>query len=247
MIVITYGGGTNSTAMIIEMHKRNNKWDAIIFADTGGERPHTYKFIKTFNDWLKSKGYQEIIIVKRTNKFGKIETLEEECLNQNTLPSVVFGFKTCSQKYKIQPVNKFLNNWKPAKEYLKTGEKIIKAIGIDAGESHRAKDFPDKKYTQWYPLVEWGIDREDCIDIIKAEGLPLPGKSSCFFCPNMKQWEILQLHCELKSRAVKMEDQAELTNMKGLGRDWSWKSLIRGDDLQIDMFEKEMPCGCYDG
>ena len=37
--------------------------------------------------------------------------------------------------------------------------------------------------------MEWGWSRKDCIQAIRDAGLPLPGKSSCFFCPSMKRWE----------------------------------------------------------
>jgi hypothetical protein len=45
-----------------------------------------------------------------------------------------------------------------------------------------------------------------------------------------------------------MEENAELTNIKGLGRTFSWKDLIRAEDAQLKMFTiNEMPCDCYDG
>lgn len=49
MNIVSFGGGTNSTAMIIGMHLRKIPIDYIIFADTGAEQPHTYDFIETFN------------------------------------------------------------------------------------------------------------------------------------------------------------------------------------------------------
>lgn len=50
MNIVSFGGGTNSTAMIIGMHLRKIPIDYIIFADTGAEQPHTYDFIETFNE-----------------------------------------------------------------------------------------------------------------------------------------------------------------------------------------------------
>jgi len=35
-LIVAYGAGTNSTAMLIEMQKRNVIPDLILFADTGG-------------------------------------------------------------------------------------------------------------------------------------------------------------------------------------------------------------------
>jgi 3'-phosphoadenosine 5'-phosphosulfate sulfotransferase (PAPS reductase)/FAD synthetase len=50
--VVSFGGGVNSTAMLIGMILRGERPDAILFADTGGEKPATYDFVATFRDWL---------------------------------------------------------------------------------------------------------------------------------------------------------------------------------------------------
>ena len=47
MNVVGYGGGTNSTAMLIGLWQRRIPVDLILFADPGGEQPHTYSF-KTY-------------------------------------------------------------------------------------------------------------------------------------------------------------------------------------------------------
>ena len=65
---------------------------------------------------------------------------------------------------------------------------MVKFIGYDAGEGYRSDkvllgDLADPKYSKWYPLMEWGWDRAACQQAIKDAGLPQPGKSSCFFCP----------------------------------------------------------------
>lgn len=41
MNIVSFGGGTNSTAMIIGMYLHKIPIDLITFADTGGEQPHT--------------------------------------------------------------------------------------------------------------------------------------------------------------------------------------------------------------
>ena len=56
MNIVSFGGGTNSTAMIIGMYQHKIPIDLILFADTGGEQPHTYAFIETFNRWLVERG-----------------------------------------------------------------------------------------------------------------------------------------------------------------------------------------------
>ena len=46
--VLSYGGGTNSTALLLEWVNRGNDLDAVIFADTGSEQPKTYDFIDQY-------------------------------------------------------------------------------------------------------------------------------------------------------------------------------------------------------
>jgi len=82
-----------------------------------------------------------------------------------------------------------------AKAEWKSGRKIIKIIGCDADEEHRAKIPEDKKYIYKYPLVKWGVGRDECIKIIEVAGLGLPGKSACYFCPSSKPTEIRHFVC----------------------------------------------------
>jgi hypothetical protein len=143
---------------------------------------------------------------------------------------------------------------KAAQKAWANSEKVIKLIGYDADEQRRAKDFCDDKYEVKYPLIEWGMGRDECVISILDAGLPLPGKSACFFCPSSKPKEIRQLgneYPELLKRAISMEENAleNLTSVKGLGRNWSWKEMTEFEGRQIDMFRMapEIPCGCYDG
>jgi len=248
--VASFGGGTDSTAMLIGLHQRGEKPDLVLFADTGGEKPHTYEHNLLFTEWLVSHGMPPINTVRY-----KRETLEENSLRIKGLPSIAYGFKKCSLKFKVQPQDQYCNNWKPAKDTWKRGEKVTKLIGYDATEERRAKIKEDKKYTYRYPLIEWGWDRAKCIQVIKDAGLSLPGKSACFFCPSSKAQEIKWLaknHPQLMDRAIAMEKNANLTTIKGLGRDFSWSDMIGFDERQVKMFDDdfstaEIPCGCYDG
>jgi hypothetical protein len=250
--IVAFGGGVDSTAMIIGLINENRPIDLILFADTGAEKPHTYEHINTFSHWLKDKGYPEITIVKKVRRDGSLETLEEECHRRKNLPSIAYGFKSCSQKHKIQPQDKFLNNWQPTIDCWSAGLKAVKYIGYDANESHRAANASkrlDPKYNYEYPLIEWNWDREECLDVISKAGLNPPGKSACFFCPSSKKKEIIELYetyPDLMDRAIKIEEQAELTSIKGLGRSFSWKTLIQmhknQEELPFTGFD--LPCEC---
>lgn len=133
-----------------------------------------------------------------------------------------------------------------AGEERRTFAHVVKAIGLDASEQHRltwARTDPKGKrlsrdawldrhyFVYWYPLLEWGYDREACKRIIAEAGLPVPPKSACFYCPASKKPEIDWLqehHPELLERALKIERnaQAKLKSVKGLGRSYSWASYL---------------------
>lgn len=261
-IVASYGMGTNSTAFLVEMVRLGLPVDAILSADTGGERPSTYAYRDMFSEWLVSRGYPPITIVK---KGGRQETLEEDCLRKAMLPSLAYGYKGCSHKYKIEPQEKWVNNWPPAREAWAAGNKVVKLIGYDMDEPHRAAIPEDAKYTYRYPLLEWGWGREECVEAIARAGLPQPGKSSCFFCPAMTKPEILQLRKEepeLLIRALNIESTAKaagnLNSVNGLGRRLNWGEFVElaaeaeANDpsaffLRQQDFPTPPPCGCYDG
>lgn len=107
-LVVAFGGGVNSTAMLVEMHKREIKPDMILFADTGGERPETYAAVEAVSAWCVAHGMPPIGTVKKTYQ-GEPETLEANCLRMKMLPSIAYGFKSCSMKFKTDPQDKYLS------------------------------------------------------------------------------------------------------------------------------------------
>ena len=97
--MVSYGGGANSTALLIGLHQHRIPVDLILFADTGAEHPHTYAYLDVMDDWLKDHGMPPITRVYKTTRDGKRLTLEDECLQSCSLPSIAYGFKRCSLKH----------------------------------------------------------------------------------------------------------------------------------------------------
>src|SRR5579859_5675163 len=118
-LVVCCGVGRDSIAALIGMWRRGIRPDLILFADTGGERDSTYDFILTLNNWLRSIGWPTLTIVRYQPKNFKhwppYHSLEENCLTNSTLPSIAYGFHSCSSKWKIDPQNRFLEEWLPAR------------------------------------------------------------------------------------------------------------------------------------
>ena len=54
MIIVGYGGGTDSTAMLVGLCQRRIPVDLILFSDPGGEQPHTYWYLRVMDHWLRT-------------------------------------------------------------------------------------------------------------------------------------------------------------------------------------------------
>jgi hypothetical protein len=243
--VVGFGGGVNSVAMLVGLSRAGRRPDLISFADTGGEKPETMSYLTdTLPTWLESVGFPPLTIVRTVCPETGDETLEDACLRNVTLPSRAFGFSSCAFRWKIEPQEKFMRQWGPAVRCYLAGEKPIKALGYDAGEGHRSHSPADElRYYYYYPLRDWKWSREDCEKAIRDAGLPMPVKSACFFCPSSRVSEILALqreHPELMARALAMEDRAmasgAMTDVRGLGRHFSWRGILAADAAQLRMF-----------
>lgn len=241
MLTVAFGGGVNSTAMLLGLVERQILPDAVLFADTLGEKPGTYEHLGRLNCYLAPKGIA-ITVVRKTSMYA---SLEQECLRRKSLPSLAYGWRSCSDKWKQEPQRKWMNHNPMALEVWKAGGKVRRAIGFGVEEGHRAKPSPEVKYENWFPLIEWGWDREECVRVIERHGLPVPIKSACFFCPASTKPDVRKLRSEnpeLYERAISMERNADLVTIKGLGRRWSWQSLEGSEPHCI-----EQTCLCFDG
>lgn len=171
--ILSYGGGVNSTAIIALCKLGELPWpDYIVFSDTGAEWPHTYKYL----DYLESQGINIVYLTggMRGEYIGK--TLIEWCREKNFIPSRMNRW--CTDYWKRAPIRKFA--------------KAVDAeqwIGIDAGEAHRATN---KTYAR-FPLIELGINRQQCKEIIRKAGLGVPKKSGCFICPFQAKYQWIEL------------------------------------------------------
>ena len=242
-LMVADGMGVDSTAVLVGLHARGIRPDAVIHADTGDEHPGTVAYREIRRAWLASIGFPDLTIVrrsasgqtKRVRRDGKVgvsySTLGENCIANATLPGLAFGFKSCSVKWKIEPQNKWTRGWEPARRTWAHGQRVVKLIGYDAGpkdakRGHELGD--DTEYTYLYPLREWGWDRERCIVEILRAGVALPRKSACFYCPAAQTWEIAELvrdYPDLADYVITMEDTARpyLTTTEGL-----WRATKKG-------------------
>src|SRR6478672_9356701 len=154
-LVVAYGLGVNSTALLVEFVRREIRPYLILFADTGGEKPEPYQHLPVTAAYLKKVAFPPVVTVRYEPKTAPYHTLEGQCLHTGTLPSLAYGGKSCSVKWKRSPQDKYVAGWGPAQRCWARGGKVLKAIGYDAGpaDMRRHRHEEDEHYRYWYPLV----------------------------------------------------------------------------------------------
>ena len=213
-LVVSYGGGVDSTAVIVGLRRLCIRPAMIIFADVGCERPETYAYMRLFSEYLARVGFPPITVVRYSHGEALYATLFDECIVNRSLPGLAWGAgrKTCSLKWKRDPIHAHLAKVFGANTYL------FIAIGYDNGDKdgrrvEKADRLPATgHFRNWYPLRDWGWDRGRCFAEIASERLEVPIKSSCFFCPAQKPGEVRWLvrsHPELADMIALMETNAK--------------------------------------
>lgn len=187
------GAGVQTTTLLLLEPKR---YDYVVFADTGNEKPETYYYIEKYLKPFCEKNDVEWITVKKSG----YDSLMDYCLKHQIIPQRRFNW--CTDKFKIRPIRKFVRG-------LKSKEPVIQDIGISLDESHRANFSGkyDDKYTKFeYPLIDKKITRRQCYEIIVSKGFPIPPKSGCEFCMYTKKSEIRKMKHDDKEKFDKINE-----------------------------------------
>lgn len=240
-VVVSYGMGVDSTAVLVGLWCEGIIPAAILFADTGSEKEETYAYLGVINEWLRGVGFPEVTVVRyepKRFKWNAYSTLEGNCISNRTLPSLAFGMKGCSLKWKGGPLDKEV-------EARFGTSPVYRLIGYDCSAKDNKRFAHAQKKTDAgksqcrpgdrfsYPLHTWGWNRDDCQQMILLAGLPLPPKSSCYFCPAMKKEEVAALPVEKLRKIVVIEANASpnLGTVKGLWRSHRMTDFIREREL----------------
>jgi hypothetical protein len=185
--------------------------------------------------------------------------LEGQCYATGWMPSLAYQRHQCSIKWKGNAQERWAKkSWQAAQDAWANGLTVIKAIGYDCGTADLkrgrfcAKHEPTL-YDYCYPLRWFGWAREDCIEIIKSEGLPVPPKSCCVFCPAMTAPELRQLAWDEPHnllRAIAIEDHVKAVGKSELNGLWvrmggkdrptdTWREFAETEGL-LEIAERRM-------
>jgi hypothetical protein len=188
----SFGAGVNSVALAEILRHKPEK----VFADTGCEYPETYAYLKK---------YLYPITVLNEPVEG-CATIEEWCLKLGHAP--FRQFRSCADKFKHRRMERYYE--KPCTVY----------IGIAYDERHRVRISEKGQFSYKYPLVEQGITRDKCKEIITEAGLEIPPKSGCWLCPFQSKaswWRLARHHPDLFERACRIDELNEKVRLRERG------------------------------
>lgn len=108
--VVMAGMGDDTTMVLAEMYKRGFEPDEIVFADTGSEHKHTYRFIEHLRQWCAERNWSKVVVLNKVDKQGRPLSVIETAERDNTLPGAAFGIKSCTMRFKTETADKYFNN-----------------------------------------------------------------------------------------------------------------------------------------
>ncbi|WP_225991310.1 adenine nucleotide alpha hydrolase family protein [Actinomadura montaniterrae] len=184
----SYGGGWQSTAALVLAAQGRIDFRTFLFANVGddSEHPATLAYVRDHAAPYAAAHGIEVRELHRIRRDGTTETLYGRLMREGSrsIPIPVRmsngapGTRSCTADFKIRVIGRWLKAHGASPENPATI-----AIGISLDEIHRANTRRHEAYERIvYPLLDLRIRRTDCPRIIRSAGLPVPPKSSCWFC-----------------------------------------------------------------
>jgi hypothetical protein len=197
-----------------------------VFANVGdrAESRRTLAYLAHFIPWAAERGL-EIVQRRWVDRTGAARDLYDDTMREDRrsidipvwMEGGAPGRRKCTDRYKIAVVGRELRS-----RGATAANPATVMVGISTDEYQRANR---RRSQPWerpvYPLLDLGLSRQDCESLIARAGLPIPPKSSCWFCPlqGPKGWARKRRDDPAEfDRGVAMEARINETRVR-LGRD----------------------------
>lgn len=263
---ISYGGGVQSTALLVLATQRQIDFPLALFSNVGddSEHPATLAYVREIAAPFAEQHDIELVELRARPK-GKETTLLQLLMREGSrsvdIPAWMEGAgapgrRTCTKDFKIRRIAAWLKLLGATAD-----DPAICALGISLDEWQRMRSDSGFAFQHLaYPLIDLRLDRVGCMRVIEDAGLPVPPKSSCWFCPYrpLRHWqEMRRDDPERFAEAVALErtlsDRHEsLTRASGEGRGRVFLTpTLRpltdaiGVAEQLDMFGPSCDIGGY--
>lgn len=203
LVVVSFSGGKDSTAMLLKMLERGEQVDVILFCDTGLEFPQLYDHISK----VEQKIHRKVTTVKSSEDFEYMFAYKPVRRKPNAANSKKYGMERrgygwagpklrwCTEKLKNQPREQYLRT-------LREKYEVIECVGIAADETYRLDRKCNQREGVRLPLVEWNMTEADCLNYCLDQGYDWGGlyekmrRVSCWCCPLQSLAELRILYRE---------------------------------------------------
>ena len=221
--VFAHGGGVQSTAALVLSAEGRIDFPVHVFANVGAdsENPATLAYVNEVSKPYAAAHGIEFIELDKVLRDGSVETLYGRLTKpgSRSLPIPVRmpdtgapGQRSCTKDFKLRVL------WKWMKAHGATdANPATVGLGISVDEIERANRGRNEVFEhRVYPLLDLGLHRSDCLAIAARAGLPVPPKSSCWFCPFHRPliWSEMR-----RDEPVLFKKAAELEDMLNERRD----------------------------
>lgn len=220
-IIVSFSGGKDSTWMLLEMLRRGEHIDEVVFFDTGWEFPQMLVHVEKIKKLVESHGV--IFTTLRTEK-----PFDWYMFDKPVNGGERFGYSWCGAgrarwgtELKVRTIN----------NYFKNEPEHIQCVGIAADEVERLKK--ERKGNKRFPLAEWGITEAECLAGCYAAGYDWGGlyeqldRVSCKCCPFKNLKELRNMYFNMPDVWRELRERQKKTNRP-----------FRGDGSSIFDLEK---------
>jgi hypothetical protein len=241
MKIISLGLGVQSTALYyMSSTGELPRCDYAIFADPGKEKKGTIEYLKFLQNWQKQNNGVPILVSRSKNLYRDLLQSTNStgqrfssvpAFTKNEDGSIGMLRRQCTQEYKISIVDAAIRSILDTKVILKKKVEVWQGISLDeldrmsipkrdwkihiypfCGYRVTSKDTSKLEF----PLIK---TRNDLTNWYSINGLPLPPKSSCVFCPYQSDaaWFDMKINqpSDFKA-AVKVDKAIRNSTAKGI-------------------------------
>lgn len=230
-------GVTSAVAAQITLQKYP---DAVLaYCDTGSEHPDNMRFLRDCESWIGKP-----ITVLKSDKYSDIWDVFEK----TRYLAGVHGARCTTELKKLV-----------RRGFERPDD--LQIFGFDSSENHRAEKFKanNPEVNTWFPLIDLGLSKQDCLNEIVAAGIELPvmyklgyRNNNCIGCVKGQAgyWNKIRVDFpETFQRMAAMERSVNAAICKSYAGDGNRKRVFL-DELPPNMgrySDLEIKCGLFCG
>ncbi len=182
-----------------------------IHADTTHEAQGTYDHAGRWIPWLEERGVKVVTVQGKRMEIVRPEWGTGSVMIPAFSESKTDGSKgqirrQCTHDWKIMPIRRHIRSLLPVGRPKPGAVECWQGISLDEWPRMRSSDVA--YIVNRYPLVEMQMSRADCAAWLTRNGLEVPPKSACTFCPyhSLNAWK------EMKRQGGKDWEEVQATD-----------------------------------